>query len=203
MEQSRIEQTLDQPLSVQDQELFDRVWQRIMSERNSTQLPSTPPPGQLTPEQPQSPPLPPLPAAPDLPGTGNPWLEYAPVLQEMAEGSFGAWQSYQALARRAQGNAARQLRTLAADQQQGLRQLSTAYFLLTGEHLSHTPRSGSSAGPIDGLLRDLFLREKRWKTAYAHRASQTRDECLSELFSQMAQRCQVHMDAIRRILEGM
>jgi len=199
MEQSRIEQTLDRPLSVQDQQLFDRVWQRVMAERGGTQ----PAPAQLVPAQPPAtPPVQPA-AASDAPDSGGSWLEYAPALLEMAENSFGLWQTYQSLARRVQGSPARHLRTLAADQQQGMRQLSTAYFLLTGEHPSHPLRTSSSSGPMDVLLRELFLREKHWREVYAQRASQSRDDCLSELFAQMSQHCQIHMESIRRILEGM
>ena len=198
MEQPRIEQTLDQPLSAEDQALFDRVWQRVMSERGSPELPpSAPSPAPEGAGSPQTAPAQPLPCPePSCP-------EYAPVLQEMARASFAAWQIYQTLARRTQGSAARQLRTLAADQQQTLRQLSAAYFLLTGEHLSHPHHTPSLTGPVDMVLRELFLREQRWKLAFAQGAAQTGDECLSELFDQTARRCRIHMDTIRRILEGM
>ena len=197
MEHPRIDQTLEHPLSVQDQQLFDRVWQRVMAEHGIT----TPPP------EPPTPPPAPLPAPPEPPSGDPPCLgrasmEFAGLLAEMAESALGAGQVYQSLSRRTQGTPARYLRTLAAEQQQSHRQLAAVYFLLTGEHVSPLPRSASPSGPVDGLLREMFIREGRWQRAFEQAATRTEDPCLHRLFSQMAQQAESHMDTVRRVLEG-
>ena len=199
MEYPQIEQTIDRTLSVQDQQLFDRVWQRVMAERGTS--PQSPP--ESPPPAPPAPlPVPPEPPAPgDSPCLGRASMEYAGLLREMTEGTLGAWQVYQGLARRTQGNAARQLRTLSADQQQAHRQLAAVYFLLTGDHPQTAPRGVSPSGPVDILLREMFLREGRWQRVFEQTAGQTTDPCLRQLFSQLADRAVTHMDLLRRVLE--
>ena len=200
MEHPRIDQTLDRPLSVQDQQLFDRVWQRVMAERGST----PPPPQDTPPPTPSTPlPAPPDPVPNDPPCLGRASMEFAGLLGEMSESALGAWQVYQGLSRRTQGPPSRHLRALAADQQQSHRQLATVYFLLTGEHVPSLPHTTPPSGPLDGLLREMFLRESRWQRAFEQAAAQPEDPCLRQLFAQLAQRAGDHMDAIRRVLEGL
>jgi rubrerythrin len=49
----------------------------------------------------------------------------------------------------------------------------------------------------------MFLREGRWRRAFEQAAARTEDPCLHQLFAQLAQRSGDHMDAIRRVLEGL
>ena len=199
MEHPRIDQTLNHPLSVQDQQLFDRVWQRVMAERSTTQP--------VPPDTPPAPPAP-LPAPPeqtpnDPPCLGRASMEFAGLLGEMAESALGAWQIYQSLSRRIQGPPSRHLRALAAEQQQAHRQLATVYFLLIGEHIPSIPHPMPPSGPADGVLREMFLREGRWQRAFEQAAARTEDPCLHQLFHQLAQHATDHMDTIRRVLEGL
>ena len=196
MEEIRVDTTLESPLSVQDQALFDRVWQRVMSERPQE------------PDLPEAVPLPvPLPpqetAAQPLASLGPASLEYAGLLRERLNDVHTGWHAYQSLSRRTQGQLSRQLRTLAADQQQSLRQLGAACFLLTGDWFHPRVQSPPPTGPIPLALREMFLHELRWREAFARAGRQTRDPCLKTMFRQMEEKAEFHQDAIRRLLEGL
>lgn len=196
MEEIRVDTTLESPLSVQDQALFDRVWQRVMSERPQE------------PDLPEAVPLPvPLPpqetAAQPLASLGPASLEYAGLLRERLNDVHTGWHAYQSLSRRTQGQLSRQLRTLAADQQQSLRQLGAACFLLTGDWFHPRVQSPPPTGPIPLALREMFLHELRWREAFARADRETRDPCLKTMFRQMEEKAEFHQDAIRRLLEGL
>ena len=196
MEEMRVDTTLEAPLSVQDQALFDRVWQRVMSERPQE------------PELPQPVPLPvPLPhqeTAAQLPSSLGPAsLEYAGLLRERLNDVHTGWHAYQSLARRTQGQFSRQLRTLAADQHQSLRQLGAACFLLTGDWFHPRVQTPPPTGPLPLALRDMFLQELRCREAFARAERETRDPCLKTMFHQMEEKAEFHQDTIRRMLEGL
>lgn len=152
------------------------------------------------------PPAAPVPETPtqyDVSCLGASSMQYAPLLREMMEGAYGIWNAYRAMVRQAQGMSARQLRALAEDQQRALRQLGAVYFLITGERYSHAPHSPASTGPLHSALREMFTREQRWRKAYTQAIHEVEDPCLAMLFDDLAGKTELHMDAIRRILEGL
>lgn len=196
MEELQVDTTLEAPLSVQDQALFDRVWQRVMSERQpEPELPEPAPlPVPLCPQETSPPPARSL---------GPASREYAGLLQQRLNDVHTGWHAYQSLARRAQGPAGRQLRTLASDQQQSLRQLGAACFLLTGTWFHPHIQSAAPTGPIPLALREMFLWEQRCMDAFHQASRETQDPYLKTMFRQMEEKAELHQDAIRRMLEGM
>lgn len=186
MEQPNVQTTLTQPLSVPDREMFERVWKRVMSEGE----PPLSGPAELplpVPAQSQ-----PVPAVRETQG-----------MQDLARLLRDTAQDYTALSRTAPAAAARLLRTLAAEQQQSLRQLSAVCFLLTGSALPHMPGSRPPVRMTPAALRELFLQERQCRQALANAAEQTREPMLLELLGQLEERTQTHMDAIRRMLESL
>ena len=220
MEQTQPNATLERPLSAQDQAMFDRVWNRVMAQPDQTPtappapeaepaLPQTVLPVPLEPPAPQAvTPAPPVsvleePTQYDVSCLGASSLQYTGLLREMLEGAYGLWTSYRAMIRQAQGMSARQLRALAEDQQRTLRQLGAVYFLLTGERFIHGAHTPAPSGPLNSALREMFVREQRWRRAYTQAVHEVEDPCLSLLFDELAGKTELHMDAIRRILEGL
>ena len=223
MEQTQNHPTLEQPISAPDQAMFDRVWNRVMAQPG--QLPEAAPvpmPERTVPAVPQTtmpaPDMPPAspsmpPAAPvqilgaptqyDVSCLGSSSMQYAPLMREMLDGSYGLWTSYRAMVRQAQGMSARQVRALAEDQQRMLRQLGAVYFLLTGERFVHSTHTAPPSGPLNHALREMFVREQRWRRAYTQAMHEVDDPCLALLFDELAGKTELHMDAIRRVLEGL
>ena len=219
MEQRQVDTALERPLAVEDQELFARVWRRVMPEEEHSpiaigpaQCPQEEAAEAFCPQQTsqkageeQAAPkgLLPLGAAPDVSCLGEASLCYAPLLRERMDGAHGLWQAYQSLARRAQGHAGRQLSALAADQQSYLRQLGAVYFLLTGQRYPHSARTPVPSGPVPSALREMFIREQQARQGYLQGAEQVQDPCLEALFQELGAEAELHMDSIRHILERM
>lgn len=211
MEHQHTDTALPQPLSVQDQELFARVWRRVMPEEELS--PICPGPAPTQPEAAPAAPAPleavpaMAPAAPvpqrQLSCLGQASMDQVPVLEELMEGAHSLWRSYQALSRRAQGRAARQLSELAADQNRNLRQLGAVYFLLTGERRQPSRPARAPMGGLGLSLRELFVQEQLGRQAYGQAAAQTGDSCLKALFQELEAESELHMDSIRHILEQM
>lgn len=216
MEQAHNSAILEQPLSTPDQAAFDRVWNRVMarSGQEAEQIYSAPPappgpsglPAPAVPQQRSAPParadtVPP--AQYDLPCLGAASAQYVPLLREMLDGCSSTCGAYRAAGRQAQGAAARQLWAMSEDQQRAARQLGTAYFLITGERFVLSDPVHLHVRALSRALRDLFMQEQRWRQAYAQAAEQTSDPCLTQLFTELSDRAALHMDTIRRILEGM
>ena len=218
MEQAQSNITLEQPLSVPDQATFDRVWNRVMAQPDlvpgtvpESVMPATPQTNLPAPMLPQTPQRPaPVSAGPGLePPTeydvsclGASSMQYAPLLQKMMDDAYAGWNTYRSLVRQAQGMSARQLRALAEDQQRLVRQLGAVYFLLTGERFAHSGPMSAPSAPLNSTLREMFVQEQHWRRAYVQAMHQVEDPCLSLLFDELADKTQLHMDAIRRILEG-
>ena len=138
--------TLGKPLTVDDPELFARVWRRVMPDEELSPIALGPAPGPGT-EAPdraadappaegqagsRQAPIPPPEGEEEPPCLGEGSLPFAPALERRMEQAQQGAQIYQALSRRTQGAAGRQTAALAADQQRHLRRLGAAYFLLTG-----------------------------------------------------------------------
>lgn len=221
MEQQQVDTALEQTLSVEDQNLFARVWCRVMPEQEHSPIaigPAQCPQEEAAPafcpqelsqqptqDAPQSGALLPLRGAaqPDVPCLGEASLDYAPLLRERMDDTHGLWLAYQSLARRSQGHAGRQLSALAADQQRHLRQLGAVYFLLTGQRWAHSARACTPSGPVPSALREMFVREQQVRQSYLRSAEQVQDPCLEALFQELGAEAELHMDSIRHILERM
>lgn len=187
-----------------DPEMFRRVWDRVMSRGEGEEELSLP-------AQPPSAPLPvPLPTPEVSPETecGEVCLEnigadQAGILGEMLEEICFMGRFYRAMLRQAQGNAARQLRYLAEEQQRQLKQLGVVYFLLTGEQFVYGNHGMSVPRGLHYALREMFIREGQQYCRYIQMAGRVRDLCLKELMEEFAQTARLHTEMIRRILEGL
>ena len=108
-----------------------------------------------------------------------------------------------ALANRATGSGQRTLAALAADHRRALRQLSAAYFLITGRRYQ-PPRPTPALSPSLPLaLRQQFRWEQRWEQTNLRAARDTGDPCLRALFTGLAREGALHASAIRALLEQM
>lgn len=215
-----------------DPETFRRVWDRVMpDQRNSpiavdrpaAEAPPRPIPIKPNPQtggtagQPAAPgPIPAVPAprptalAPRRPSMPQPpdepkretMRKDADRLMELMNLAQEGLVFSQALIRRA-GNQAKLLSGLAADHRRALRQLSTAYFLVTGGRFQ--PKAPASLRPmaLALALREQFLWEQRWTRTCTEAARQTADPALAELWGELAQDGALHTRAIRTALERM
>lgn len=196
-----------------DQEVFDRVWRRVMSEGHDSPIQTDPPADEqarqlrqngqeqtglavprreeLRPEQ-------------DVSCLGQGSAMYAPLLREMMDGEMEDFRTYQTLARRAGGSATRMLSTMAADERRHAKRLGAAYFLITGERYQ-VPNMTGNRLPMELMtgLREQFIHEQRGAAAYQGAAQETGDPCLRQLFQELAQEEMAHARMIRSLLEQM
>jgi hypothetical protein len=207
-------------MSPDQQAVFDRVWQRVMAGRSGPiawsgeETHTLPQPEGETPqptaETPESASLPvPSPDQPrgDFPsnwgvlGPGS--AEAIPLLQQFIRGELEDYRAYQALARRAGGNAARTLNAMAADELRHAKELSAAYFLISG--VRYWPDPGKAPAPTSylGALRDHFAEEQEGMMAYLAAAEATQDPCLQQLFFALAQDEWHHACQIRDLIVSM
>ena len=269
------------PCAVESQEIFQRVWQRVMAGRDNAQCPieSIPPnmqgdlsceclesllrqgggapkkcerqgaeeapvPAQPMEEQPapapsaeeqpapappaeeQPAPAPPAeeqpaPAPPvepgELPAADGPhrdsdlphlWEEpqetsdRTACLRRQVMEALEGWQFYRHLAKRARGNDARTLNSMAGALHRNARKLSAAYFLLTG--LRYWPSELLSAPAIPsywGALRTRHQTEQRQETAFRTAADSWDDPNLLELYQALVEGCQTRCRQLRSLLE--
>ncbi|HIT01916.1 MAG TPA: hypothetical protein IAC21_03730 [Candidatus Enterenecus merdae] len=200
------------------QEVFQRVWARVMGEQ------ATPPEGPAVPAMGMAPAaasvmgaaaparaadsLPPLPAAgeasPPEPSVAQSQPEPDPRtarLRAQILEALEGWQFYRHLARRARAGA-RVLRTLAADQHRQARRLAAAYFLLTGVRYWPTDTLAVPARtPLWGALRRRHQAEQGAQQAYLAAAQDAGDPELAQLYQQLAQDCEEHCYQLRGLLE--
>ena len=208
--------------SPQEQEVFQRVWQRVMAGRAPESSPIEPAP------QPEQAcrwvdgdvscdylaalrrAIPHPPADGDRPGSDLPMPGMEQVsptdvtarLRQQTLEALEAWQFYRHLARRTRGTAARTLTGLAADQHQLARKLATAYFLHSGvrywpsEHLP-TPAITS----YWGALRHRHQGEQQTELSYRMAADDTDDPTLHELYRGLSEACRGHCRQLRALLE--
>lgn len=206
----------------QEQEVFQRVWQRVMAGRTEESSPIEPVP---LPEQPhfrvdgdmscdylsylaQTMPDRTVPrdrAGSDLPlpglETAAPAETTARLRQQTLE-ALEAWQFYRHLARRTRGNTARALTALAADQHQLARRLSTAYFLHSGVRYWPSEQLGAPVIPsFWGALRQRHQAEQQAELSYRMAADESDDATLTELYEGLMDSCRTHCRQLRMLLE--
>jgi hypothetical protein len=194
-----MEQPLDLPVLPEqplDPEVFRRVWDRVMPDQNNSPLVVVPP------SLPKEPPAPvPTPEEPPLclgeQSKGD--TEALKHLMEQAAENIAAGQS---LTRR---NSAfqRSLSALTADHRRAMRQLSAAFFLITGQRFRPAPPSLSLPPALPLALRAQFVREQKWERACLRSAQTVGDSCLKELCQELAQDGVLHTGVIRSLLEQM
>ena len=112
------------------------------------------------------------------------------------------WQFYRHLAKRARGNDARPLNSMAGELHRNARKLSAAYFLLTG--LRYWPSELLSAPAIPsywGALRTRHQTEQRQETAFRTAADSWNDPNLLELYQALVEGCQTRCRQLRSLLE--
>ena len=196
----------DPHLSLQpfDPEVFQRVWNRVMPDQehspisvNSTQssAPTTPAVPAFSPAPEESPKAP-------LTCLGEDSQPYLQTVEDMMEQTQGFLHTLQRLSRRSQGRTARVLYGLASELRRELRQLSTAYFLISGVRYLPADRAAPRLeSTFLGTLRARFLAEQRGEAAYRAAAEGCQDPCLRALYLELAQEEQGHSLALRSILE--
>jgi hypothetical protein len=84
-----------------------------------------------------------------------------------------------------------------------MRQLSAAFFLITGQRFRPAPPSLSLPATLPLALRSQFVREQKWERACLHAAQTVSDSCLKELCQELAQDGALHTGVIRSLLEQM
>lgn len=206
--------------SPEHQEVFQRVWSRVMEGRSQEFSPvvSNLPvaadhlEGDLSccqlaalvrakaePEPSHDRPSGDLPSAGEEPLHGG---ECTARLRQQVLEALEGWQHYRHLARRTRGGAARTLSALAADQHRQARRLSAAYFLLSG--LRYWPTESLPAPMIPsfwGALRQRHQAEQQSELSYRLAADDTDDSTLLELYDQLAEGCRNHCRQLRNLLE--
>lgn len=206
----------------QEQEVFQRVWQRVMAgrtEENSpieTTLPAEQPrrwvdgdmscdylailskaiPDRTVNRDVQN---------SDLPAAGMedmPRGESTARLRQQTLEALEAWQFYRHLARRTRGNTARALTALAADQHQLARKLATAYFLHSGVRYWPTEQLPTPAiSSFWGALRQRHQGEQQAELSYRMAADEAEDSTLTELYEELMESCRNHCRQLRTLLE--
>lgn len=204
----------------QEQEVFQRVWQRVMAGRTEESSPIS-----TTPAVPSrrwvdgdmscdylaalSRADPGLTASGELPVSDLPQAAMGPAgseqtarLRQQTLEALEAWQFYRHLARRTRGSAARTLAGLAADQHQLARKLATAYFLHSG--VRYWPTEQLAAPVITsfwGALRQRHQTEQQAEQAYRMSADEADDPTLPELYGELMEACRSHCRQLRSLLE--
>ncbi|MFR4202156.1 MAG: rubrerythrin [Flavonifractor plautii] len=162
-----------------DQEVFERVWRRVMPEdrpdcpftlgEDAAAPPAVQPPAaalpavvHTAPAGEQAPSRPVVGEEHDVPCLGASSAVYGAQLQRLIDRELADWRAYQALSRRAQGNSGRVLATIAADERRHAKRLSTAYFLISGVRYWPVDRvPNPSPAPFSAALREHFMEEQR------------------------------------------
>lgn len=205
----------------QEEEVFLRVWQRVMGDRTPQTSPIETTHNALQTRRwvdgdmscdylaalantmpartvPQDSPASDLPAMLDTMSQS----EHTARLRQQTLEALEAWQFYRHLARRTRGNAARTLTNLAADQHQLARKLATAYFLHSG--VRYWPSEQLPTPTISsywGALRQRHQWEQQAELSYRMAADETEDATLTELYEGLTQSCRNHCRQLRMLLE--
>lgn len=213
----------------QEEEVFQRVWQRVMEGRDDRNSPieSGPPAVRTVPQSLPQPPrrwvdgdmscdylaalskAMPVPQMTDLPMSDLPRMGVEPSdsgdtarLRQQTLEALEAWQFYRHLARRTRGNAARTLTNLAADQHRLARKLAAAYFLHSG--VRYWPSEQLSTPAINsywGALRQQHQAEQQSELGYRMAMDEAGDNSLSELYGELSNSCRSHCKQLRSLLE--
>ncbi len=183
------------PLSESDQELFRRVWQRVMPQPDAASpIVLSPPPESAPPDTSREELPAPSPAPEDA--------AFSALVQEMAAREQTFARRYQALARRLRGEASRSAHILAGQAQQNARRLSAVYFLLTGiRSLAPLPPSRLSPGEDPAaLIRRSFAEAQAAEASYRAASDSCPSPFLAALFHTLSQSHAAHQQQLITLL---
>lgn len=202
----------------EEQEVFQRVWQRVMAGRSEAASPieTTPAPRQVDGDvssqylAPMSRPAPRPIRSMDQPVSDLPVMglelpaqsETTARLRQQTLEALEGWQFYRHLARRTRGSTARVLAALASDQHQLARKLAAAYFLHSG--VRYWPSEQLSTPAISsfwGALRQRHQAEQQAELSYRMSADEGCDAALTELYQALMDACRSHCRQLRGLLE--
>ncbi len=167
-------------LEVGDDEMFRRVWNRVMPDQSLSPVTLRESQGKTVPEE-------------------NHYIIGLEGLQDEVR----QWQgTLEQLAVRHQGKTATALRTLAVGEQRQLRRLSALYFLLTAQH--YLPRSSRLVGSerLRDSLRQGFIHQQSWCSRYTHMAEQLEGDAMIEIAQELHQSALEQSRQIRLLLES-
>ena len=198
--------------SPEHQEVFRRVWNRVMAGHPETGCPvevtgdldckTLEVPVDTNLSQPQ---LPEDRRGSDLPMAGmdtSPDEGSSAHLRAQVLEALEGWQMYRHLARRTRNSAARTLTGLAADQHRMARKLAAAYFLLTGVRYWPTETLLTPSIPsLWGTLRRQHQAEQQAELSYRMAMDETTDPTLRELYRELTEGCRNHCRQLRALLE--
>lgn len=186
------------PLSEGDQELFRRVWQRVMPQPDAASpiVVSAPPPESAPSDAP--PPRDALPAPSPAPEDAA----FSALVQEMAAREQVFARRYQALSRRLRGEASRSARILAGQAQQNARRLSAVYFLLTGVRSFASPPAARLSPGEDpaALIRRSFAEAQASEASYRAASDSCPSPFLAALFHTLSQSHAAHQQQLITLL---
>lgn len=183
------------PLSESDQELFRRVWQRVMPQPDAASpIVLSPPPESAPPDTSREELPAPSPAPEDA--------AFSALVQEMAAREQAFARRYQALSRRLRGEASRSARILAGQAQQNARRLSAVYFLITGiRSLVPSPASRLSPGEDPAaLIRRSFAEAQAAEASYRAASDSCPSPFLAALFHTLSQSHAAHQQQLITLL---
>ena len=182
-----------------DPATFQRVWNRVMPDQSLSPIEMdtiepVPPEQPIQPIQPIQP--------PDLPEP--PSVQLLPALMDQL---YAAWQRSQCLTRQTSGSVNRVFANSAEEQRRGLKRLSAAYFLQSGQwytpgRTQNNARMGQSrTGGLPNLLRERYQWERQWEQTCRQAAQAVQDEAVRSLLNCLAQEAAGRAGQIRTLLE--
>ncbi len=142
------------------------------------------------------------------PRSAVPWLgscgpSFEGLLQELIRKEISDWNYYRTLARKAGGTAAKTLSAMAAEEWQCAKRLCAAYFLASGIHYWPDKTGKLNLTSYMGALRERFLEEQQDAETYSAAAVECQDECLCQIFEEIAALDRSHAHRIRLLVEQM
>ena len=196
-----------------DPATFQRVWNRVMPDQSLSPIemdtiepvpPEQPiqPPETIQPIEPVESAPPEVPDLPDLPEP--PSVQLLPALMDQL---YAAWQRSQCLTRQTSGSVNRVFANSAEEQRRGLKRLSAAYFLQSGQwytpgRTQNNARLGQSrTGGLPNLLRERYQWERQWEQTCRQAAQAVQDEAVRSLLNCLAQEAAGRAGQIRTLLE--
>lgn len=185
----------------QSQEVFERVWARVMGSA-TPQTTAQPQPEPVSPPAPEAQPV--MAAAPQRPHPAHPRPQPQPktcCLRQQVLSSLEQWQLARLLSRRA-GKQSRQMSNVAAQLHQQAKQLSAAYFLQSG--VRYWPVAQLTAPRITTYvvgLRHLYQRNQALTQEFQTCRAKAGSPDLMQLYGQLAQEGVKRAALLRQLLE--
>lgn len=185
-----------------DANTFQRVWNRVMPDQSLSpiEMDTIEP---VQPAQPEQPLQPDQPEVPELPPAVQ-----VQLLPDLMDQLCAAWQRSQCLVRQTTGSVNRTFANAAEEQRRGLKRLSAAWFLQSGQWYTpgRNPGTGSRTGQgrvsgLSNVLRERYLWERQWEQTCRQAAQNAQDEALRSLLNCLAQEAAGRASQIRGLLE--